>query len=254
MDLGISGRVALVTGGSRGIGRAVAERLAAEGARVGVLGRDGERLEQACRAIHGSGGEAVPVRFDLSEPDAGQAALEALKGRFGEPDILVHCAAHFSPRTRLSGASTTEWDAAIAVNLKSVAALSGLALKGMKRRGWGRVVVVGSLMAAVGGRGYPVYSALKAAQEALARSIALDYGPFGITANVVAPGIVDTERFRESAEPDLAAAHAEAAALKRLGRPEEIAAAVAFLASESASYITGATVLVSGGAHLNTRW
>lgn len=254
MDLGISGRVALVTGASRGIGRAVAERLCAEGARVGLLGRDRERLAAACEAIRASGGEAVPLPFDLSDQEAASAALDRLGSLLGEPDILVHSAARFSPRTRLSGATPAEWDAAIAVNLGAVARLSGLCLKGMKRRGWGRVIFVGSLLATVGGRGYPIYATLKAAQEALARSIALDYGKFGITANVVAPGIVATEHLAESAGPEFAAAHAEAAAVGRLGRPEEIAAAVAFLASEAASYITGATLVVSGGAHLNTRW
>lgn len=254
MDLGIANRVALVTGGGRGIGRAIAERLAAEGARVGVLGRQRDRLDETCAAIRAAGGQAQPLACDLADPAAVADALGSLGSTLGEPDILVHNAARFSPRTRLTGATNDEWDAAIAVNLKGVANLSRLALKGMKRRGWGRVVFVSSLLASAGGRGYPVYASLKAAQEALARSVALDYGPFGITANVVAPGIVDTEHFAEIGGTELAAQHAEAAALKRLGQPREIADAVAFLASEAASYVTGATLVVSGGAHLNTRW
>ncbi len=254
MDLGIKGRVALVTGGGRGIGRAIAERLAAEGVRVGVLGRQGDRLADTCEAIRAAGGEATPLCFDLAQAGAIEDALGILGSEFGEPDIVVHNAARFSPRTRLSGATDQEWDAAIAVNLKAVSHLSAKALKGMKRRRWGRVVFVSSLLASVGGRGFPIYASLKAAQEALARSIALDYGPFGITSNVVAPAIVETEHLLESGGRDLAEQHAEAAALKRLGKPHEVADAVAFLASEAASYITGVTLLMSGGAHLNTRW
>ncbi|MBM3274940.1 MAG: SDR family oxidoreductase [Candidatus Sericytochromatia bacterium] len=250
MDLGIAGRTALVTGGGRGIGRAIALRLAAEGARVAVLGRRLEPLDSTCAAIRAAGGDAKSLQADLADTASLDAALAWLE----EVHILVQSAAHFSVPRRVEKAPEADWDEAIAVNLKGVVHLSSRVLGGMKRHKWGRVVFVGSLMGAAGGRGYAIYSTLKAAQEGLARAIALDYGAHGVTANVVAPGFIDTEHFRESAPPELVDAHAGAAAVRRLGRPEEVADAVAYLASERAAFITGTTLAVGGGGHLNTRW
>lgn len=248
IGLGLEGKQALVTGGGRGIGRAIALALSQGGAHVTVLGRDSERLEETCALIRAQGGVASACPADLSDPDA----WEALP--LSEVDVLVHNAARFSPRLRLDGIGAQEWDAMIAVNLSAVTRLSARALKGMKRRKWGRVVFVGSLLATSGGRGQSAYATLKAAQEGLARSIALEYGPFGVTANVVAPGFIETERFQSSVKPEFVASHAEATAVRRLGRPEEVASAVAFLASEHAAFITGVTLPVGGGVHLNTRW
>jgi 3-oxoacyl-[acyl-carrier protein] reductase len=250
MDLGIAGRTALVTGGGRGIGRAIALRLAAEGSQVAVLGRNLEALDATCAAVREAGGQARSLQADLADPAALDAALAWLE----DVHILVHSAALFSSPRRIEKAPEADWDEAIAVNLKGVAHLSGRVLGGMKRRKWGRVVFVGSLMGAVGGRGYAIYSTLKAAQEGFARAIALDYGAYGVTANVVAPGFIDTEHFRESAPPELVEAHAGASAARRLGRPDEVADAVAYLASDRAAFITGTTLPVGGGAHLNTRW
>ncbi len=248
MNLGLQGKTALVTGGGRGIGRAIALKLAQEGARVMVLGRSTERIEETCALIRGEGGEAIALTADLADP----ASLISLP--LAEVDVLVHNAAKFSPRLRLERIDPLEWEASIQVNLLAVTRLSAGVIGGMKRRKWGRIVFVGSLLAWGGGRGQSVYATLKAAQEGLARSIALEYGPFGVTANVVAPGFIETERFRESVSAEFKEQHADSAALKRLGRPEEIASAVAFLASEPAAFITGTTLPVGGGAHLNTRW
>lgn len=248
MNLGLQGKTALVTGGGRGIGRAIALRLAAEGARVGVLGRSAERLEETCSLIRDAGGEAYFRVADLSDP----GAIATLP--LGDVDVLVHNAARFSPRQRFDRVDLGEWEAMIGVNLTAVTQLSAGVLGGMRRRKWGRLVFVSSLLAAAGGRGQSVYSTLKAAQEGLARSIALEYGPFGITANVIAPGFIETERFHESVSEVFASQHAEASAVKRLGRPDEVASAVAFLASEPAGFITGSILPVGGGAHLNTRW
>lgn len=254
MDLGLQGRVALVTGAGRGIGRAIALRLASEGAQVAVLGRNEEALEATCEEVRALGHEALALAADLAAPTTVAVALERLRSQWGEVEVLVHCAARFSRRARLAQYGPEDWEASLAVNLQGLTHLSGLLLPAMRRRRWGRIVIVGSLVGATGARGNGIYSTLKAAQEALARGLALDYGPFGVTANVVAPGFIDTERFREITRPEMAAAHAEGAALRRLGRPEEVAAAVAFLASEAASFITGTTLPVGGGSHLNTRW
>lgn len=254
MDLGLTGKVALVTGGGRGIGRAIARTLGAEGARVAVLGRNAEPLQATCAAIVEAGGMAIPLVADLGDIDALDRALAELTTAFGPPDIVVHNAAHFTAPRRLVAAMGPEWQASFAVNLAGVAHLSARAAVTMKQRRWGRMVFISSLLAGGGGRGYAIYVAMKSAQEGLARAIAVDFGPFGITANIVAPGFIETEHFLETAPLELRESHAQAAAVRRLGKPEEIAAAVAFLASEQAGFISGTTVPVGGGAQLNTRW
>lgn len=254
MELGLKGKIALITGGGRGIGRAIAVRLAAEGARVAVLGRNAEALEETGRRVVEAGGEALALPADVADPHLVVSALERLKAHWGEVDVLVHNAARFSRRLRLAQYAPEDWTDSMSVNLRGVVQLNGLVLPAMKRRRWGRVVFIGSLVGTTGARGNGIYSTLKAAQEAMARGLALDYGPFGITANVVAPGFIDTERFREIASDEMAAQHAEGAALKRLGRPEEVADAVTFLASEAASFITGTVLPVGGGSHLNNQW
>lgn len=251
MDLGLTGRVALVTGAGSGIGRAIALRLADEGARVGVLGRQEGTLRETCDLAQG---EVLALPADLAEASSLEAALERLQGAWGSVSVLVHCAARFSARRRLEHASQAEWLESWSVNMQGATHLTNLLLPAMRGQRWGRVVAVSSMMAQAGGRGYALYSTMKAAQEALIRGIALDYGPFGITANAVAPGFIATEHFQATATAEFQQQHAAAAALSRLGRPEEVAAAVAFLASEPAGFITGTTLRVGGGAHLNTRW
>lgn len=254
MDLGLSGRVALVTGGGRGIGRAISLRLATEGARVAVLGRTTLRLGAVCAEIRAAGGVALDLVADLADPKGVATALATLENEFGPVDVLVHNAAHFSARRRFAAARTKEWREALDGNVEAVAALSARVLPGMARRGWGRVVFVGSLMGQLGGRGYAIYATVKAAQEAMARAIALDYGARGITANLVAPGFIETEHLRETSPAEMIDRNAQAAAVGRLGQPGEVACAVAFLASEAAAFVSGAVLIVSGGAHLNTRW
>lgn len=251
MNTGLAARVVLVTGGGRGIGRAIALAFAAEGARVAVLGRQLAPLEATC-ALIGEG--ALPVLADLADAASLDAAVTAIEAALGPIDVLVHNAARFSPRRRLGPGLGAEWQASFEANVQGVAHLSARALEGMRKRRWGRVVLVSSLLAAGGGRGYGVYASMKAAQEALVRGIALDYGAYGITANAIAPGFIATEHFEETTPEAMREAHAAAAAVGRLGRPEEVAAAAVFLASEGAAFITGATLPVGGGADLNTRW
>ncbi len=252
--LGLEGKVALITGGGRGIGRAVAVALASQGAKVAVLGRNPELLDETCTLARAAGGEALSLVADMGDPHSVVAAHERLTSHWGDAEVLVHNAARFSRRLRLAQYAPEDWTESMNVNFRGVIQLNGLVLPAMKRRRWGRVVFIGSLVASVGARGNGLYSTLKAAQEAMARGLALDYGPFGVTSNVVAPGFIDTERFREIATAEMAARHAEGSALKRLGRPEEVADAVVFLASEAASFITGTVLPVGGGSHLNNQW
>jgi NAD(P)-dependent dehydrogenase (short-subunit alcohol dehydrogenase family) len=232
--------VALVTGGSRGIGLATVRRLLADGTAVCFCGRDAAAGEAAADELPG----ALFVRADVSREADVRGLVAACAARLGPPTVLVANAgvnAGQDARTM----TEAEWDAFFAVDLKAAWLCAKHVLPHMLAAGGGAIVNVSSIHASHTIEGFFPYAAAKAGLAGLTRSLALDFGPRGVRVNCVCPGFTDTRLVRASLEraPDLAAA----VALRRIADPDEIAAAIAFLASPDASYITGATLYVDGG-------
>jgi len=239
-------RKALVTGGARGIGAAVADRLVAEGAEVTIADLDASEAGRHAAAIG-----ARAVTLDVADPDAVARVLAEV----GPLDVLVNNAgvddlAYFTEMT------PARWRRLLAINLEGVLACTHAALPAMQRAGYGRIVNVASEAGRLGAKANAVYAAAKGGVIAFTRSIARESARYGVTVNAVAPGPIETPlldaiRRRERGDRIVAAMTA-ATELRRLGRPEEVAAAVAFLASEEAGYITGETLGVSGGMGIGT--
>jgi 2-hydroxycyclohexanecarboxyl-CoA dehydrogenase len=238
----LEGRKALVTGGAGGIGAAIARRLAAEGAEVWIGDVNDAGAGEVADEI---GAEAI--RLDVTDPASARAAVASS----GTLDVLVNNAG----TDEFGFFAETEpelWDRLIAVNLKGVLACTHAALPGMREAGYGRIVNIASEAGRVGSKGSAVYSAAKGGVIAFTKVIAREYARYGITANAIAPGPIETpllmgaKRFGEVGERIIETMR-NATQLRRLGRPDEVAAAVAFLAAEESSYVTGETLGVSGG-------
>lgn len=245
----LDGEVAVVTGGSRGIGRAIVELLAREGASVAFCGRDEQAGRQAEAELAG-----LPVAFraaDVAAERDVEALVEMCAERFGGPTILVNNAgvnANFDATTM----TEAEWDRFFGIDLKSAWLTSKHVLPHMRAAGRGAIVNVSSLHGFATLEGFFPYAAAKSGLVGLTRSLALDWGPHGIRVNCVAPGFVRTRLVQESIDRSEDRAAAEAAmtrgvALGRIGAPEEIAHVVRFLVADEASYVTGASLLVDGG-------
>ncbi len=243
------GRVALVTGGSRGIGRAVSLRLAAAGARVVVnFAKRADAADEVVDAITSAGGQAVAVGADVADPDAVQALFAETTDRFGPVEILVNNAG--ITRDELLLRMRPEiWDEVLTVNLRSVYLCTRAALRGMLRRKFGRVVSIGSVAGLAGNAGQANYAASKAAIIGFTRSVAKEVGSRGITVNVVAPGFIDTEMTADI--PDEGRQRAvDSVAAGRFGTADEVASAVAYLCGDEAAYINGHILVVDGGLAL----
>ena len=243
----LSGRIALVTGASRGIGKAIAARLAARGAVVIAAAR-AENAKPTADAIVASGGRAEHLALDVTEAGGAEAAMAAVVGRHGRIDILVNNAGITKDQLMLR-MKRDDWDAVIATNLTATFALTQVALKPMLKQRGGRIVNISSVVGQSGNAGQANYAASKAGIIGFSKAVAQEVASRGITVNVVAPGLIETDMTKAITD----AAHEEWAAkipLKRLGTPDDVAAAVCFLASDEASYITGQVLAVNGGMYM----
>jgi 3-oxoacyl-[acyl-carrier protein] reductase len=243
----LSGRVALVTGASRGIGRAIAVRLAQQGARVVAAAR-ADNARPAAEEIAARGGQAEAVTLDVTDAQAGAAAVAGVVERHGRIDILVNNAGITRDQLLLR-LKREDWDAVIQTNLTSAFTLTQAALKPMIRQRAGRIVCIGSVVGQSGNAGQANYAASKAGLIGFAKAVALEVASRGITVNVVAPGMIETDMTRAMTD-EARESWESKIPLKRLGTPDDVAAAVCFLASDEASYITGQVLAVNGGMYV----
>ncbi|HLW75635.1 MAG TPA: 3-oxoacyl-[acyl-carrier-protein] reductase [Bryobacteraceae bacterium] len=236
----MTNRTALVTGANRGIGLACAKALAAAGAKVVLAARDVAKLEQAAREIQG----ASFVELDLASPDSIKAAF----AKAGRIEILVNNAAITKDNLALR-MKKDDWDAVLATNLTGAFLAIQQALPGMMKERWGRIVNISSIVGETGNPGQSNYVASKAGLIGLTKSLAQEMASRNITVNAIAPGFISTD-MTASLSDDLKSAMLARIPLKRLGTPEDVAAAVRFLASEEAGYITGHVLDVNGGMYM----
>ncbi len=244
----LAGRVAIVTGGSRGIGAATAALLAEDGACVVVSGRDADRLERAVKDLEASGAAAVGVVADAARREDCERLVEAARERFGRVDILVNNAG-VTRDTLLVRMKDDDWDQVMAVNLRGAFLMTRAVAKLMMRQKGGRIVNVASTAGAMGNAGQTNYSAAKAGLIGLTKAAARELAHWGILVNAVAPGLVDTDM---TATLSAAARQALLAQipLGRTGTVREVAEVVRFLAGDGASYITGQVFHVNGGLYI----
>jgi NAD(P)-dependent dehydrogenase (short-subunit alcohol dehydrogenase family) len=243
----LSGKVALVTGGSKGLGKAMARGLAEAGADVVISSRHEEELRSALDEIlQGTNRRGCYVVADMSRrPDAGRLAQVALE-RMGRVDILVNNAGTNKPQTT-EQIHDEDWDAIVEINLSSVMAVTRALVPQMKARRWGRIIHISSIMGFISKEGRNVYSATKSALIGMARSGALELGPFGITVNCLAPGPFLTDLPRSLLSDEERREFARRTAIGRWGEPGELVGPLLLLASDAGSYITGETLVVDGG-------
>lgn len=242
MKISLTNRVALVTGSTRGIGRAIADTLGECGARVAVVGRDKAR---ASEVAHELGRGAVGFACDVSDTASVAQLVADVEGEFGSLDILVNNAG-ITRDNIVMRIRDDDWNAVIDANLRGAFAAIRAASRGMMKRRWGRIVNISSVVGITGNKGQANYAASKAGLIGLTKSVAKELGSRNVLVNVVAPGFIDTE-MTAAMTPEARSGLIGAIPLERLGSPADVAAAVAFLASDHAAYITGQVIVVDGG-------
>ena len=252
---GVTDRVALVTGAAQGIGAAIAQRLAADGAKVGVLDLQQAAAQSVADEITAAGGTAIALGADVSQRDQVQAAVDTLTGEFGGLHILVNNAGVLRDNL-LFKMTDDDWTTVMDVHLRGAFLCSSIAQKHMVNAKYGRIVSMSSTSAR-GNRGQANYSTAKAGLQGLTKTLAIELGPFGVTANAIAPGFIETAMTKATAErvgttiEQMREAAAAGLPVRRGGLPDDIANAVRFFSGEEAGYVTGQVLYVDGGSGLH---
>jgi 3-oxoacyl-[acyl-carrier protein] reductase len=242
MKVDLTGRTALVTGSTRGIGKAIAESLSAAGARVAVVGRDEGRARDIAVAISPA---ARGFACDIADPASISALIEAVEREFGAIDILVNNAG-INRDNILFRIKDEDWDAVLDANLRGAFLSIRAASRGMMKRRWGRIINIASVVGVVGNKGQANYAASKAGLIGLTKTVAKELASRNILANVVAPGFIETDMTAAMTDDAKKSLFAQIP-LERLGQPSDVASLVTFLASDLAGYITGQVFIVDGG-------
>ncbi|NQD88113.1 3-oxoacyl-ACP reductase FabG [Paenarthrobacter sp. CM16] len=244
-------RIAIVTGAARGIGAGVSKRLAADGVAVAVLDLDEAACQAAVAEIEDAGGRAIAVGADVADEEAVKASVEKVVAELGEPTILVNNAGVIRDNL-LFKMSTADWDTVMSVHLRGAFLMTRAVQRYMTEAGWGRIVNLSST-SALGNRGQANYAAAKAGIQGFTKTLAIELGKYGVTANAIAPGFIETEMIMATAErmgmtfEDFKAYAVREIPVGRGGRPADIAHAVSFFTSEDAGYVSGQVLYVAGG-------
>lgn len=243
--MNLAGRVALVTGASQGIGHACARKLAASGATVALAARNQQKLEELAAQIAATGGQAAPFPMDVVDEEQVKAGIKGAIGKFGKIDILVNNAG-ITKDTLLMRMKRADWDAVLNTNLTSAYLATQQVIGSMLKQRWGRIINVTSVFGQMGQAGQANYASSKAGLIGFTMALAREVGSRGITSNAVAPGFIETA-MTEGLPADLKESALKMIPLGRIGTVDDVANAVAFLASEEAGYITGHVLNVNGG-------
>ncbi len=248
-DQNLAGKVAFVTGASRGIGYAIAQELASRGATVIGTGMDQQGVDDFEKGLAEVGGKGKGIILNVIDNEGCKAAVDAIQKEFGSLDILVNNAGITKDQLAMR-MKDEDWNILIAINLTAVASLSRMVLRGMMRAKGGRIINISSVVGSIGNAGQTNYAAAKAGVEGMSRALAREVGSRGITVNCVAPGFIDTA-MTQVLPDEVKQALISQVPLGRLGSAQDIANAVAFLASPDAGYITGSVLHVNGGMFMN---
>ncbi len=246
-------RVAIVTGGARGIGAAIARRLSSDGLDVAILDLDAESCATTVREITSRGGKSIAVGADVGDERAVVAAVDQVANELGVPTVLVNNAG-ITRDNLLFKMTTGDWDAVMGVHLRGSFLMSRAVQIHMVKAQWGRIINLSSV-SALGNRGQANYSAAKAGLEGLTKTLAIELGKFGVTVNAIAPGYIDSDMLRDIAPrvgieyEELKRHYVAEIPMSRIGQPEDVAAAASFFARDDASYISGQVLYVAGGPH-----
>ncbi len=247
----LTGRVALVTGASRGLGRAMAAALAGAGAKVVLAGRDTGALAESVASIHAAGGRAASIAFDVADTAAGAAAVAEVVADQGRLDILINNAGIIQ-RAPILDTETADWQRVVDTNLTGAFALARAAGRPMVEQGWGRIISTGSVLSLLARPGIPAYIATKHALTGLTKALAVELGPHGVTANAIAPGFIRTEFTQPMQDdPNFDAMIEQRTPLGRWGEPDDLAGTVIYLASNASAYVNGHLLVVDGGMTVN---
>jgi 3-oxoacyl-[acyl-carrier protein] reductase len=247
----VTERIAIVTGSARGIGAATARRLAADGMAVAVLDLDEAAGAGTVKEIADAGGRALAVSADVSQHDQVEAAVRRVAGELGEPTVLINNAGVIRDNL-IFKMSDDDWDTVLGVHLRGAFLMTRAVQQYMVGQRWGRIVNLSS-SSALGNRGQVNYSAAKAGLQGFTKTLAIELGPFGITANAVAPGFIATDMTAATADrvgmsfEDFQTAAAQRVPVRRIGQPDDVAHTISYLVSEGASFVSGQVIYVAGG-------